>query len=133
MDADPLAVDFVPTMSLVVLENATGNRSTPYHTIAISPAGEATYVIGGGGKTTGRSGRVVDKDWLHRSSNVMACRVFSARAGMNRMSPQCETFEVASAGGACAGRVEPQNSGPGGRDGRPGPRAVIITGRERFW
>jgi hypothetical protein len=41
-----------------VLENATGNRSTPYHTIAISPAGEAAYVIGGGGKTTGRSGRV---------------------------------------------------------------------------
>ena len=50
----------------------------------------------GGGNTTGRSGPVVDKDWLHGSSNVMACRVFSARAGMNRMSPQCETFDVAT-------------------------------------
>jgi hypothetical protein len=25
------------------------------------------------------------------------------------------------------------DSAPGGRDGRPGPRAVIVTGRERFW
>jgi len=54
-----LRAGFVPIVSLIVLESLAGNRSNrlfythfsarqaPYHTIAISPAGEGAYVIDG--------------------------------------------------------------------------------------